>query len=113
MKTVFHKSGGRQMHVCRLFLPCCALLLRPMHRIKHRYHVSINYYTGSCRRNGCCPFDPYNHVTIQGPTGPTGPKGDPGPQGPIGPRGERGEKGEQGIQGEKGDTGETPVVTVA
>ena len=24
MNTVFHKSGGRQMHVCRLFLPCCA-----------------------------------------------------------------------------------------
>lgn len=64
----------------------------------------MNYYTGSCRRNGCCPSDPYSHVTIQGPTGPIGPKGDPGPQGPIGPRGER---------GEKGDTGETPVVTVA
>ena len=58
----------------------------------------MNYYTGFCRRNGCCPSDPYSHVTIQGP---------------IGPRGERGEKGEQGIQGEKGDTGETPVVTVA
>ena len=101
------------MHVCRLFLPCCALFLRPMHRIKHRYHVSINYYTRSCRGNGCCPSDPYSYVTIQGPTGPVGPKGDPGPQGPIGPRGERGEKGEQGIQGEKGDTGETPVVTVA
>ena len=69
----------------------------------------MNYYTGSCRGNGCCPSDPYSYVTIQGPTGPVG----PGPQGPIGPRGERGEKGEQGIQGEKGDTGETPVITVA
>ena len=53
----------------------------------------MNYYTGSCRGNGCCPFDPYSYVTIQGPTGPIGPKGDPGPQGPIGPRGERGGKG--------------------
>ena len=73
----------------------------------------MNYYTGSCRGNGCCPSDPYSYVTIQGPIGPIGPKGDPGPQGSIGPRGERGEKGEQGIQGEKGDTGETPVITVA
>ena len=35
----------------------------------------MNYYTGSCRRNGCCPSDPYSYVTIQGPTGPTGPEG--------------------------------------
>lgn len=56
--------------------------------------TSMNYYTGSCRGNGCCPFDPYSYVTIQGPTGPIGPKGDPGSQGPIGPRGERGGKGE-------------------
>lgn len=47
----------------------------------------MNYYTGSCRGNGCCPSDPYSYVTIQGPIGPIGPKGDPGPQGPIGPRG--------------------------
>ena len=74
----------------------------------------MNYYTGSCRGNGCCPSDPYSYVTTLGADrGPVGPKGDPGPQGPIGPRGERGEKGEQGIQGEKGDTGETPVITVA
>lgn len=32
----------------------------------------MNYYTGSCRGNGCCPSDPYSYVTIQGPTGPTG-----------------------------------------
>ena len=32
----------------------------------------MNYYTGSCRGNGCCP---YSYVTIQGPTGPTGPEG--------------------------------------
>ena len=92
----------------------------------------MNYYTGSCRGNGCCPSDPYSsYVTIQGPTGPTGPKGPRGEQGlrgeqgPMGPRGIRGEKGdtgaqgpqgekgEQGIQGEKGDAGETPVITVA
>ena len=53
----------------------------------------MNYYTGSCRGNGCCPSDPYSYVTIQGPTGPIGPKGDPGSQEPIDPRGERGEKG--------------------
>lgn len=34
----------------------------------------MNYYTGSCRGNGCCPSDPYSYVTIQGPTGPTGPE---------------------------------------
>ena len=71
MKTVFHKSGGRQMHVCRLFLPCCALLLRPMHRkapISCQGETSMNYYTGSCRGNGCCPSDPYSYVTIQGAT---------------------------------------------
>lgn len=74
----------------------------------------MNYYTESCRGNGCCPSDPYSYVTIQGPTAvPSAQRAIPGPQGPIGPRGERGEKGEQGIQGEKGDTGETPVVTVA
>lgn len=73
----------------------------------------MNYYTRSCRGNGCRPSDPYSYVMIQGPTDLVGPKGDPGPQGPIGPRGERGEKGEQGIQGEKGDTGEMPVVTIA
>lgn len=28
----------------------------------------MNYYTGSCRGNGCCPFDPYSYVTIQGAT---------------------------------------------
>ena len=28
----------------------------------------MNYYTGSCRGNGCCPSDPYSYVTIQGPT---------------------------------------------
>lgn len=28
----------------------------------------MNYYTGSCRWNGCCPSDPYSYVTIQGPT---------------------------------------------
>ena len=41
---IFHLQGSFlfsafSMHVCRLFLPCCALFLRPMHRIKHRYHV--------------------------------------------------------------------------
>lgn len=61
----------------------------------------MNYYTGSCRGNGCCPFDPYSYVTIQGPTGPIGPKGDPGSQGPIGPRGERGEKGKQASKARK------------
>mgnify|MGYP006922964315 FL=1 len=35
----------------------------------------MNYYTGSCHGNGCCPSDPYSYVTIQGPTGPTGPEG--------------------------------------
>ena len=73
----------------------------------------MNYYTGSCRGNGCCPSDPYSYVTITGQTCPADDGVGPGPQGPIGPRGERGEKGEQGIQGEKGDTGETPVITVA
>ena len=35
----------------------------------------MNYYTGSCRGNGCCPFDPYSYVTIQGPTaGPSVPR---------------------------------------
>lgn len=28
----------------------------------------MNYYTGSCRGNGCCPSDPYSYVTIQGAT---------------------------------------------
>ena len=28
----------------------------------------MNYYTESCRGNGCCPSDPYSYVTIQGPT---------------------------------------------
>lgn len=74
----------------------------------------MNYYTGSCRGNGCCPSDPYSYVTIQGPTAaPSAQRAIPARRGPLVPRGERGEKGEQGIQGEKGDTGETPVVTVA
>lgn len=45
----------------------------------------MNYYTESCRGNGCCPSDPYSYVTIQGPTAVIRPKGDPGPQGPIVP----------------------------
>lgn len=61
----------------------------------------MNYYTGSCRGNGCCPFDPYSYVTIQGPTGPIGPKGDPGSQEPIGPRGERGEKANRASKARK------------
>lgn len=61
----------------------------------------MNYYTGSCRGNGCCPFDPYSYVTIQGPTGPIGPKGDPGSQEPIDPRGERGEKANRASKARK------------
>ena len=71
----------------------------------------MNYYTGSCRGNGCCPSDPYSsYITIQGPTGPTGPEG---PRGEQGLRGEQGPMGPRGIRGEKGDAGETPVITVA
>ena len=74
----------------------------------------MNYYTESCRGNGCCPSDPYSYVTIQGPTAvPSAQRAIPARRDPLVPGGERGEKGEQGIQGEKGDTGETPVVTVA
>ena len=66
----------------------------------------MNYYTGSCRGNGCCPSDPYSYVTIQGPTAvPSAQRAIPARRDPLLP--------EQGIQGEKGDTGETPVITVA
>lgn len=73
----------------------------------------MNYYTESCRGNGCCPSDPYSYVTIQGPTAvPSAQRAIPAHR-THWSRGERGEKGEQGIQGEKGDTGETLVITVA
>ena len=74
----------------------------------------MNYYTGSCRGNGCCPSDPYSYVTIRGATAvPSVQRAIPARRDPLVPEASAEKKGEQGIQGEKGDTGETPVVTVA
>ena len=74
----------------------------------------------SCRGNGCCPSDPYSHVTIQGPTAvPSAQRAIPARRGPLVPeasvekKANRAFVGAQGPKGEKGDTGETPVVTVA
>ena len=74
----------------------------------------MNYYTESCRGNGCCPSDPYSYVTIRGRPRSHRPKGRSRPAGdPLVPEASAEKKGEQGIQGEKGDTGETLVITIA
>lgn len=46
----------------------------------------MNYYTGSCRGNGCCPSDPYSYVTIHGPTAvPSAQRVIPARRGPLVP----------------------------